>query len=119
MKSIKERWRHRVRIKQRDLTRHTNESASVVIESTIIIQDGLGEKFGIGIQSVFAFLCGFAVALYYAWQLTLLLLAVIPVMVGIVGFAISFAPKTNSDAYNAAGSAAQEILGFPPIVLLL
>ena len=65
---------------------------------------------------MFAFLCGFAVALYYAWQLTLLLLAVIPVMVGIVGFAISFAPKNNSDAYNAAGSAAQEILGIPPIV---
>lgn len=87
------------------------ELATSVIESTIIIQDGLGEKLAIGIQSLFAFLCGFAVALYYAWQLTLLLLAVIPVMIGIVGFAVAYGPKASSETYNAAGSAAQEILG--------
>ena len=79
------------------------EMATSVIESTLIIQEGLGEKLALGIQSLFAFIFGFAVALYYAWQLTLLLLAIIPVMIGIVGFAVSFGPKASSSTYNAAG----------------
>ena len=85
--------------------------ATSVIESTTIIQDGIGEKLAIGIQSLFAFIAGFAVALYYAWKLTLLLLAVIPVMIGIAAGAAAYLPATTSDTYNKAGSAAQEVLG--------
>ena len=87
------------------------EVATSVIESTIIIQDGMSEKLAIGIQSASAFVAGFGVALYYTWQLTLLLLAVVPVMIIIVACAVAFGPKASSDAYNIAGSAAQEALG--------
>ena len=87
------------------------EIATSVIESTTIIQDGIGEKLSIGIQSAFAFICGFAVALYYAWQLTLLLLAVIPVMFGIAAGAAIIIPNASSDMSNIAGAAAQEALG--------
>ena len=87
------------------------EIATSVIESTIIIQDGMSEKLAIGIQSAAAFVAGFCVALYYTWQLTLLLLAVVPVMITIVACAAAFGPKASSDTYNAAGSAAQEALG--------
>jgi ATP-binding cassette, subfamily B (MDR/TAP), member 1 len=87
------------------------EMATSVIESTTIIQDGIGEKLAIGIQSLFAFIAGFTVALYYAWKLTLLLLAVIPVMIGIAAGAASYLPASTADTYNKAGSAAQEVLG--------
>ena len=38
------------------------------METTMVIQDGLGEKFALAVQFVSSFVFGLAVALYYSWQ---------------------------------------------------
>ena len=86
--------------------------ATSVMESTQIIQDGLGEKLALGIQFGSSFVFGLGVALYYVWPLALLLLAVIPVIaIALAGFMALTSSNGTIDAYNAAGSAAQEALG--------
>jgi ABC-type multidrug transport system fused ATPase/permease subunit len=42
--------------------------ASSIMETTMVIQDGLGEKFALAVQFVSSFVFGLAVALYYSWQ---------------------------------------------------
>ena len=82
------------------------------MESSAIIQDGLGEKFALGIQFSISFIAGLITALYYVWQLALLLFGVVPVLVVGIGLVMTLvAPQSTVDAYNAAGSAAQEALG--------
>jgi hypothetical protein len=38
------------------------------MESTLLIQDGLGEKLALAVQFSCSFVFGLAVALYYCWQ---------------------------------------------------
>ena len=49
-----------------------------VLESTLAIQDGLGEKLTTALQGVFAFVFGLAVSLYYAWSLALVSVGALP-----------------------------------------
>ena len=46
----------------------TGSLASSIMETTMVIQDGLGEKFALAVQFVSSFVFGLAVALYYSWQ---------------------------------------------------
>ena len=52
--------------------------ATSVIESTSIILDGIGEERALSIQQISAFIGSFATAMYYCWQLSLLVLAITP-----------------------------------------
>jgi ATP-binding cassette subfamily B (MDR/TAP) protein 1 len=61
--------------------------ATSVMERTLVIQDGLGEKLALGVQFTMAFFAGLAVAFYYVWQLALLMVGVVPVLTVLIGIA--------------------------------
>lgn len=85
-----------------------------VIETTLLIQDGLGEKLGLAVQSISAFVCGIIVAVYYVWQLALLICATVPVILVLMTSLLTVMSKqseASNAAYNGAGSVAQETLG--------
>jgi hypothetical protein len=66
------------------------------------------------VQFLCSFWFGLVVALYYAWQLALVVCAAVPVFGVIIAFAaLSLTSSTEraASAYNDAGSLAQEALG--------
>ena len=84
-----------------------------VMESTNHIAEGLGEKSLLGFQMIISFIVGYGVALYYCWQLALLLMGVIPLVAIIIGSSIGrlMAATAEADAKNAeASSGALEAL---------
>jgi ATP-binding cassette subfamily B (MDR/TAP) protein 1 len=88
--------------------------ATSVMESTLIIQDGMGEKFGLGVQFSCSFFFGLIVALYYAWQLALLVCAIVPVagfVIAVLAGVLTKSTEAATGAYNLAGSIATEALG--------
>ena len=88
--------------------------ATSVMERTLIIQDGIGEKMALGIQFATAFFGGLAVALYYVWQLALLIIAVIPfiaILVWLIMKNLQTSTEKSLTAYTIAGSTAQQSLG--------
>ena len=88
--------------------------ASSVMESTLVIQDGIGEKFALAVQFTCSFVFGLIVALYYCWKLALLICGIVPVFIILIGSLAGILTKSTqeaSDAYNNAGSIAQEALG--------
>ncbi len=42
------------------------------------MREGMGDKFGVFIQSMAQFIMGFVIAFYYSWKMTLVMLAVMP-----------------------------------------
>jgi len=84
------------------------------MESTLLIQDGIGEKLALAIQFTCAFIFGLVVAMYYVWQLALLLCGIVPVLgflIGGVAQVMTESAKVSAEAYNDAGSIATESLG--------
>ncbi|XP_030300430.1 ATP-dependent translocase ABCB1 isoform X2 [Calypte anna] len=78
------------------------------------INEGIGDKIALLIQSLTAFLTGFAVGLIRGWKLTLVILAVSPVL----GLSATLWAKVLSSftdkeqaAYAKAGAVAEEVLG--------
>ncbi|KAI1885483.1 hypothetical protein AGOR_G00204160 [Albula goreensis] len=77
------------------------------------IQEGIGDKLGMLIQSVTTFLTGFVVGFAKGWKLTLVILAISPAL-GISGALLaklmtSFTSKEQT-AYAKAGAVAEEVL---------
>ncbi|NXX73468.1 MDR1A protein, partial [Urocolius indicus] len=77
------------------------------------INEGIGDKLGLLIQSITTFLAGFVVGLIRGWKLTLVILAVSPVL----GLSAALWTKvlssfTNKEqaAYAKAGAVAEEVL---------
>ena len=88
--------------------------ATSVMERTLIYQDGIGEKLALGVQFSFAFVAGLIVALYYVWELALLMMGVVPVIAALIFFAtgfLKFYSEESLKAYAIAGSTAQQALG--------
>ncbi|XP_071591270.1 ATP-dependent translocase ABCB1 isoform X1 [Heliangelus exortis] len=78
------------------------------------INEGIGDKIALLIQSLTAFLTGFTVGLIRGWKLTLVILAVSPVL----GLSATLWAKVLSSftdkeqaAYAKAGAVAEEVLG--------
>lgn len=46
------------------------------------VREGVGDKLGLLVQGCSNFCVGCAIAFYYSWQLTLVLLAVTPILMG-------------------------------------
>lgn len=84
--------------------------AASILESTLAIQDGLGEKLATGVQLLLAFVFGIAVSLYYAWQLTLVTIAILPVIMLLLGLASRARAKADKEATAAQGRAASTAL---------
>ena len=57
------------------------------------IQDGIGDKIGTFVQWIASFFAGFAIGFVYGWKLTLVILAVSPMLVG-AAFLFSQVTKT-------------------------
>ena len=73
------------------------------------IQDGLGEKMGNSIHHICAFVASFIVAFIYSWDMTLVMLATVPVMAGMMAMLGSSLTKGKAKAeevYAAAGGQA-------------
>jgi ATP-binding cassette, subfamily B (MDR/TAP), member 1 len=88
--------------------------ATSVMERTLVFQDGVGEKMALGVQFFMSFIAGLIVALYYVWQLALLMMAVVPVMAILIGIMSKFLQSSSEaslNAYALAGSTAQQALG--------
>ncbi|XP_065485891.1 ATP-dependent translocase ABCB1-like isoform X2 [Caloenas nicobarica] len=77
------------------------------------INDGIGDKIGLLIQSLTTFIAGFIVGLIRGWKLTLVILAVSPVLGASAAMwakiLSSFTDKEQA-AYAKAGAVAEEVL---------
>merc|ERR1719181_255578 len=70
----------------------SGELASAVMEDGLRFQDGLGEKLGLAVQFVLAFVLGFGVALWYCWPLALAMMAIVPTGFGAIAVVAMLVP---------------------------
>ncbi|ELU04466.1 hypothetical protein CAPTEDRAFT_135774, partial [Capitella teleta] len=78
------------------------------------IEAGIGDKLSLFFQQMFAFLAGFIVGFIYGWELTLVILAVSPLLAIAGGFMARVGANMASkelEAYAKAGAIAEEVLG--------
>jgi ATP-binding cassette, subfamily B (MDR/TAP), member 1 len=91
----------------------SGELTTRVSSDVDLIQAGIGDKVGSAVQFVSSFLVGFLIAFIYSWELTLVILAVAPVLAicgSIFAQAATDAVGEGQGAYSAAGSIASEVL---------
>ncbi|KAL6207565.1 hypothetical protein ACLB2K_018522 [Fragaria x ananassa] len=85
-----------------------------ISSDTILVQDAIGDKTGHTLRYLSQFVVGFAIGFTSVWQLTLLTLAVVP-LIAIAGGAYTIIMSTLSDkgeaAYAEAGKVAEEGVG--------
>ncbi|XP_061918777.1 phosphatidylcholine translocator ABCB4-like isoform X3 [Entelurus aequoreus] len=91
----------------------TGELNTRLTEDVYKIQEGIGDKLGMLLQSISTFIFSFVVGLSKGWKLTLVILAICPLL-GLTaalfsGMVTSFTSKEQA-AYAKAGSVAQEVL---------
>ncbi|KAG9342824.1 hypothetical protein JZ751_015696 [Albula glossodonta] len=91
----------------------TGELNTRLTDDIFKIQEGIGDKLGMLIQSVTTFFTGFVVGFAKGWKLTLVILAISPAL-GISGALLaklmtSFTSKEQT-AYAKAGAVAEEVL---------
>lgn len=80
---------------------------------TQLIQDGVGEKFGLVLQSIASFIGGFVVAFVKGWKLALVMFACMPILifVGIfLGLQIKKYTQRTQDVYAVAGAVAEQAI---------
>uniref|UniRef100_A0A8C1K758 ABC-type xenobiotic transporter n=1 Tax=Cyprinus carpio TaxID=7962 RepID=A0A8C1K758_CYPCA len=73
------------------------------------INDGLGDKICVFVQFFCTFIAGLIIGLIYGWKLTLVILAVSPLLAGSAAILASLTSKELT-AYAKAGAVAEEIL---------
>ena len=86
-------------------TENAGAVGASVLEATLAIQDGLGEKFTTGLQGVLSFVFGIAVSLYYAWSLTLVTIGALPFIVALLSLAAKLQSRANERATSASSDA--------------
>ncbi|KAL1916609.1 uncharacterized protein VTP21DRAFT_5800 [Calcarisporiella thermophila] len=108
-KRIRELYLHAV-LRQDQTWFDTIESESLtsrLAADTFLIQEGLSDKVGLAIQYISMFISGFIIAFVFSWRLTLVLLAVVPLL-ALCGFLltklVSAGTKDGQDAYSGAGA---------------
>ncbi|KAK9861269.1 hypothetical protein WJX84_002505 [Apatococcus fuscideae] len=82
-------------------------------EDTLIIQQAIGEKVGVTIHFMATFIAGYAIAFARGWDLTLVLLAVMPLLAGAAFGIATFMGKKEANAsaaYALANGIVQEAL---------
>ncbi|ORX57903.1 P-loop containing nucleoside triphosphate hydrolase protein [Piromyces finnis] len=87
------------------------ELTSRIISDTILIEDGIGSKVGTLIQNVTTFLACYAISFVSSWKLTMLMVAIIPILlliVGLMGIILKKFTKKSQDSYALVGGIAQE-----------
>ncbi|CAI7780581.1 unnamed protein product [Closterium sp. NIES-53] len=77
----------------------------------VLVQDAMGEKVGIFLRFMAQFVGGFVVAFIAGWQLTLVMLAVLPLLAAagaIMTVIVSKSSNKGQEAYAAAGTIVEE-----------
>ncbi|TYH11672.1 hypothetical protein ES288_A06G004000v1 [Gossypium darwinii] len=84
-----------------------------ISSDAILVQDAIGDKTGHAFRYLSQFIVGFAIGFTSVWQLTLLTLAVVP-LIAIAGGAYTIIMSTLSEkgeaAYAEAGKIAEEVI---------
>ncbi|CAK9180175.1 unnamed protein product [Ilex paraguariensis] len=84
-----------------------------ISSDAILVQDAIGDKIGHGLRYLSQFFVGFAMGFISVWQLTLLTLAVVP-LIAVAGGAYTVIMSTLSEkgeaAYAEAGKVAEEVI---------
>nr|AJG01604.1 ATP-binding cassette sub-family B MDR/TAP member 1 [Dreissena polymorpha] len=78
------------------------------------IHDGIGDKVGAFFQWMSAFVIGFIVGFIYGWKLTLVILAISPLLAGsafVMTKLVGMTSNLELKAYAKAGAVAEEVLG--------
>ncbi|GBG27421.1 ABC transporter B family member 11 [Hondaea fermentalgiana] len=92
-------------------TSNPGQLSSKIAENTVVIRDGLGDKLGAMFQFIAMFLAGYVVGFVYSWKLTLVILAVAPLLAA-GGFMMmklmADATSGGLGAYARAGAVAEE-----------
>jgi len=82
-------------------------------QDALDVKEGLGSKAGMFVRFQVTFLTGFAVGFYYGWELTLVLLSVVPAL-AISGMLMmnfmAWAQTASQKAYAKAGGVAEEAI---------
>ena len=84
-----------------------------MIRESRTVREGIGPKFGLGIRFTTMFFAGFAVGFAKGWLMTLVLLAMAPLLAIAGGLMMNLMvdlEKQGQDAYSKAGAVAQERL---------
>ncbi|XP_052792183.1 ATP-dependent translocase ABCB1-like isoform X2 [Mya arenaria] len=95
----------------------TNESAELnsrLTNDISKIHDGIGDKIGVFFQWMSAFVAGFTVGFVYGWKLTLVILAISPLLAvaaAIMSQLVGMTSNLELKAYAKAGAIAEEVLG--------
>ncbi|CAM6028990.1 unnamed protein product [Sphagnum balticum] len=92
----------------------TGEVVGRMAGDTVLIQDAIGEKVGTFQQYVTTFIGGFVVAFIKQWKLTLVMVAVTPLLVvaiTLVSKKLSRLAGRGQEHYAAAGNTVQQVLG--------
>lgn len=77
------------------------------------VHDGMGTKIGMFFANITTVIVGFVMGFVYGWKLTLVIIAVSPLIViagGIIGKLLSSATTQELNAYAKAGSIAEEVI---------
>lgn len=95
-------------------TKTSGDFATKVTADLSKIQDGIGDKVSLCIFSFSTVLFSLGTAFYYGWELTLIILSVMPVLV--ISFSIiakiqARYSATEAGSYSKAGAIAEEVLG--------
>ncbi|OWA55520.1 putative Multidrug resistance protein 1B [Hypsibius exemplaris] len=77
------------------------------------VKDGLGDKMSFAIQAFAQFVGGFAVGFYKGWDLTLVMLTVLPffsIAGALISKVVASASTREQEKYMKAGAIAEEVL---------
>lgn len=91
----------------------TGDLTTRLASDTALYQEGISEKWGLGVAYSVTFVTGFIIGFIKSWQLTLVLLAAVPVLAtagGLVGVTIAAGIRNSQGAFAKAGAIAQEAL---------
>lgn len=118
-----ERQAHRVRMKFLDSIlkqdveffdeNEVGDLSTRLSSDTTLYLESISEKFGLAMSYIVTFFTGFIIAFIRGWELTLVLVACFPLLMGagiLVGTAIASGIKGSQSAYARAGAIAQEAL---------
>ncbi|KAJ8772502.1 hypothetical protein K2173_027679 [Erythroxylum novogranatense] len=84
-----------------------------ISSDAILVQDAIGDKIGHAIRYLSQFIVGFGIGFASVWQLTLLTLAVVPLIAvagGAYAITMSSLSEKGEKAYAEAGKVAEEII---------
>ncbi|KAI6217968.1 P-glycoprotein [Aphelenchoides fujianensis] len=93
--------------------RQTGSMATQLFDNLERIREGTGDKVGMAIQFTSQFLGGFAVAFTYDWKLTLIMMALSPLLMMCGAFIARLMAKSavvEAEKYAKAGAIAEEAL---------